>query len=102
MSISMCENVGVPTVRTIDDACAASAARSLSDSRPDSTTRASSSSVPGSSNGIRPSRTAPRRSASLSTPSTRNPASAKQSASGRPTRPSPMTETSWSMTVPEG
>src|SRR5215217_4970245 len=93
MSISIWENIGVPTVRTSASACAASAAcweRSIR-------VRASSSSVPGSLNGIRPLRTAARRSGSLSMPTTPSPASAKQSARGRPTRPSPMTETSMPM-----
>ena len=92
MSISMCDSVGVPSVSTIASACAASAARGA---RRRASTRASSSSVPGSLNGIRRERTASSRSASLSMPSTRRPASANASASGRPTRPRPMTETSY-------
>ena len=92
MSISMCESVGVPSVSTIasEPAGVASPAR-----RRRASTRASSSSVPGSLNGIRRDRTASSRSGSLSTPSTRSPASANASASGRPTRPRPMTETSY-------
>ena len=90
MSISMCDIAGVPSVSTIARACAASAARLVVSSG----TRAISSSVPGSLNGIRRSRMACRRSWSVSTPSTDSPLSAKLRASGRPIRPSPMTETS--------
>src|ERR1035437_4669010 len=43
---------------------------------------------------MRPSRTAPRRSESLSTPITVRPRSANDSASGSPTRPRPTTATS--------
>ena len=51
MSISMCESAGVPSVSTIASACAASAACA---GEVRAWTRASSSSVPGSLNGIRP------------------------------------------------
>ena len=90
MSISMCENDGVPSVRTIASACAASAARSDQAM----STRCMTSSAPASSKGIRRSRTAARRSGSFSTPSVRRPWSAKASASGSPTRPHPMIATS--------
>ena len=86
----MCANVGVPSVSTIASDSAASVARAETSSG----VRESSSSVPGSLNGIRCERTASSRSASLSIPSTRRPASANARASGRPTRPSPMTATS--------
>ena len=72
MSISMCESIGVPSVSTIASDCAASAARAETSS----CTRASSSSVPGSLNGMRRERTASSRSGSLSMPSTLSPASA--------------------------
>ena len=94
MSISMCENEGVPSVNTMWRARAASATRSESSSRPLSRTRSSSSWAPVSWKGITPSRTEPRRAGSLSTPTTRSPRSAKESASGSPTRPRPITETS--------
>ena len=84
-------NDGVPSVITICRACAASAARSETSIGP---TRSSSSCIPVSANGMRPSRSAPVRSGSLSMPSTRSPRSANEIASGSPTRPSPMTETS--------
>src|SRR5690349_6170406 len=94
MSISMWENDGVPSVMTMLSARAASATASVSSRRPDAWTRSSASWAPGSSNGMRPSATAARRSGSASTPSTRSPRSANESASGRPMRPMPMTETS--------
>ena len=53
MSISMCENDGVPSVRTMCSACAASATRSASVERR-RVTRSSTSWAPGSSNGMRP------------------------------------------------
>src|SRR5215210_6904577 len=99
MSISMCENVGVPSVSTIVSASAASAARSENASRPASSARASGTSVSGSLNGIRAACSVSSRSASLSTPSTESPWSAKVIASGSPTRPSPITATSWVITL---
>ena len=57
MSISMCTYVGVPSVRTMWSAPAASWIRSDSRSRPVGSTRSSSSCVPVSWNGIRPSPT---------------------------------------------
>src|SRR3954452_16088155 len=94
MSISMCENDGVPSVMTMLSARAASATESDSSRRPDAWTRSSASCAPGSSKGMRPAATAARRSGSASTPSTFSPRSANESASGSPIRPMPMTETS--------
>src|SRR3954454_11198406 len=94
MSISMCENDGVPSVMTMLSARAASATESDSSRRPDACTRSSASWAPGSSKGMRPAATAARRSGSASTPSTFRPRSANESASGSPIRPMPMTETS--------
>src|SRR6476620_11184073 len=94
MSISMCEKDGVPSVITTCSASAASATRSESWRPFAPATRSSSSWVPASSKGMRAARTASRRSGSLSTPSTESPRSATASASGRPTRPNPMIETS--------
>ncbi len=105
MSISMCENDGVPSVITMWRARAASATRSDSDSRPGPSgrvrivafadnIRSSSACAPVSWNGIVPSRTAPSRAGSLSIPTTSRPRSANDSASGRPTRPRPTTATS--------
>src|SRR4051794_19177942 len=97
MSISMCENEGVPSVMTMCRARAASATRSDHSIVPAAVTRSSTSGAPGSSNGMRPERTASRRAGSISTPIVRSPRSAKASASGRPTRPQPMIATSSSM-----
>src|SRR3954453_11820706 len=97
MSISMCEKDGVPSVITTCSACAASGTLSDRVRRPEARTRSSSSCAPVSSNGIVPPSTARRRSGSLSTPWTRRPRSAKHRASGNPTRPRPMTETSTDM-----
>ena len=54
MSISMCENDGVPSVMTMCRARAASATRSVTSSRPDAWTRSMTSWPPFSSNGMRP------------------------------------------------
>src|SRR3954449_4314731 len=97
MSISMCENEGVPSVMTMCSADAASATRSLHAIVPAAVTPSSTSGPPGSSNGMRPERTASRRAGSISTPIVRSPRSAKASTSGRPTRPQPMIATSSSM-----
>src|SRR3954468_2711642 len=97
MSISMCENDGVPSVITMCSARAASATCSDHAIAPASVTRRSTSGAPGSSNGMRAARTASRRSRSFSKPIVRSPRSAKARASGRPTRPQPMIATSNSM-----
>src|SRR5919202_1075972 len=97
MSISMCENDGVPSVMTMCSAAAASATRSDQAIVPAAVTRSSTSWAPGSSNGMRAARTASRRSRSTSMPIVRSPRSAKASASGSPTRPQPMIATSCSM-----
>src|SRR3954468_20326956 len=89
MSISMWLNAGVPSVSTMWSAAAAAGRRSDSSSRPESTTRSSSAWVPVSWNGIVRSRIACSTTGSLSIPITFTPRSAKDSASGRPTRPSP-------------
>src|SRR3954451_10789025 len=101
MSISMCENDGVPSVMTMCSADAASATRSLHAIVPFAVTRSSTSGAPGSSNGMRAERTAARRSGSFSMPMVRRPRSAKASASGSPTRPQPMMATSCSIPAPE-
>src|SRR4051794_33351830 len=90
MSISIWDRDGVPTVRTIARAFAASATRPVS-SR---STRWRSSGAPGSSKGIRRSRRESRRSAAMSTPRTLRPRSAKVSARGSPMRPRPTMATS--------
>src|SRR5438067_9057944 len=97
MSISICEKDGVPSVMTMCSARALSATRSVHSIAPLAVTRSSVSCAPGSSNGMRAARTAATRSGSFSTPRTRSPRSAKESASGRPTRPQPMIATSNSM-----
>src|SRR3954462_13059271 len=97
MSISMCENDGVPSVITMCSARAASATCSDHAIAPPSVTPRSTSGAPGSSNGMRAARTASRRSRSFSMPIVRRPRSAKGRASGRPTRPQPMIATSNSM-----
>src|SRR4051794_11846033 len=94
MSISMCENDGVPSVMTMCRARAASATRSLQVIASFAQARARASAAPGSSKGMRASRTALRRPASFSMPIVRRPRSANDSASGRPTRPQPITATS--------
>src|SRR4051794_9416333 len=89
MSISMWLNAGVPSVSTMWSAAAAAGSRSDSSSRSDAITRSSSSWVPVSWNGMRQSEIAASTSGSLSIPITFMPRSANDSASGRPTRPSP-------------
>src|SRR3954451_14267390 len=89
MSISMWLEAGVPSVSTMWSAAAAAGRRSESSRRPDSTTRSSSCWVPVSWKGIRRSEIARSTAGSLSIPTTRSPRSANDSASGRPTRPSP-------------
>src|SRR3954469_22284588 len=89
MSISMWLNPGVPSVSTMWSAAAAAWSRSDSSTRPDPTTRSSSSCVPVSWNGMRRSVIARSTEGSLSIPTTWSPRSANVSASGRPTRPSP-------------
>ncbi len=85
MSISMCEKEGVPSVITMWRACAASATRvAEAQAAASACTRSSSSCAPVSSNGMRPSRTAPRRRGSLSMPSTRRPRSAKRQRQRQP------------------
>src|SRR5919202_6391886 len=97
MSISMCENDGVPSVMTMCSAEAASTTRSDHAIVPAADTRSSTPCAPGSSNGMRAARTASRRSRSTSMPIVRRPRSAKANASGSPTRPQPMIATSCSM-----
>src|SRR3954451_10542877 len=97
MSISMWLKDGVPRVMTMCLARAASATRSDHSIAPVAQTRRRTAGAPGSSKGMRASRTAARRWGSPSTPRVRRPRSAKESASGRPTRPQPMTATSKSM-----
>src|SRR5919202_470125 len=97
MSISMCENDGVPSVMTMCSAAASSATRSDHAIVPAAVTRSSTSWAPGSSNGMRAARTASRRSRSTSMPIVRRPRSAKANASGSPTRPQPMIATSCSI-----
>src|SRR4051795_3585810 len=89
-SISMWLNAGVPSVSTMWSASAADWRRVESSSRPESTTRSSSSCVPVSWNGMSRSSPIARSTAgSLSMPTTWRPRSAKLSASGRPIRPRP-------------
>src|SRR3954463_16349976 len=89
-SISMWLNAGVPSVSTMWSASAAAWSRGESSSRPESTTRSSSSCVPVSWNGMSRSSPIARSTAgSLSMPTTFRPRSAKLRASGRPIRPSP-------------
>src|SRR4051812_34304445 len=90
MSISMWLKAGVPSVSTMWSAAAAAGRRSDSSSRPEATTRSSTSCVPVSWNGMRRSSPIARSTAgSLSIPTTCSPLSAKLRASGRPIRPSP-------------
>src|SRR5689334_21853657 len=74
-------------------AAAAASSRSDNDSRPEATTRSSTSCVPVSWNGIRQSRIESSTRGSLSMPMTSRPRSANDSASGSPTRPRPTTAT---------
>ena len=97
MSISMCENDGVPSVMTMCSARAASATRSDHVIVPAAVTRWRTSAAPGSSNGMRPERTARAARGRSRSPIVRSPRSANASASGRPTRPQPMMATSCSM-----
>ena len=90
MSISMCEKDGVPSVITMCSASAASAARS----RPGELRALEQLRAPVSSNGIGRLRTATSRSGVLVDPVHPQAAIGEASASGRPTRPKPMTETS--------
>ena len=95
MSISMCENDGVPIVRMMWRARAASATRSETSRPPDAWTRRHDLVAAGLlERHAAVARRRRRRSASRSTPTTLSPRSASERASGRPTRPSPMTETS--------
>ena len=100
MSISMWENDGVPRVSTMSRARAASVAAALMVKVPAARTRSRTSWAPSSLKGMRPSASAARRSGSLSMPMTSSPRSAKERASGSPTRPSPMTLTSASTAQP--
>src|SRR5688572_9216492 len=93
MSISMCTCEGVWSVRTMWSALAASCTARVSSSRSLATTRSSSSCVPVSENGICPAATWSSTVCWRSTPTVRRPRSANDSASGRPTRPRPMTAT---------
>src|SRR3954452_1204878 len=99
MSISMWLNAGVPSVSTMWSAAAAAWRCSDSSRLPDSTTLSSSSCVPVSWNGMRRSEIARSTDGSLSIPTTCRPRSAKVSASGRPTRPSPTMATLVAMAV---
>ena len=72
---------------------AASPTAFVSSRRPDESTRSSTSWVPVSLNGMRPPATASMIDRSRSTPITWSPRSAKDRASGRPTRPRPTTAT---------
>src|SRR4051794_13303028 len=101
-SISMCVIAGVPSVSTMSSARAASATEEDSSRRPRECTRSSSSSAPCSWNGMRPAPTASRISALRSIPITRLPRSAKQSASGSPTRPRPTIATLRATSAPAG
>src|SRR5439155_14770374 len=103
MSISICENDGVPSVITMWRARAASGTRSDSDRRPLAPARSSSAWAPVSANGMHASRTACRRAGSLSMPITLSPRSANDSASGSPTLPRPTIDTSavvWEAFIP--
>ncbi len=94
MSISMCENEGVPSVITMCLAAAASTTRSDSVSAACSLTRVEQLLCAGLLEGHRPLAQRASRAGSLSIPITLRPRSANDSASGRPTRPRPITETS--------
>src|SRR5918999_723012 len=93
MSISMCTCDGVPSVRTMWSARAASCTARVLSKPPAASTRSSTSCVPVSLNGIRPAATCSSTAGSRSTPITSSPRSANDRASGRPTRPRPTTAT---------
>src|SRR4051794_5131063 len=95
----MCTWVGVPSVSTTWSAAAASATVRVRSKSPSRSTCSSSSCVPVSLNGIVPAPRERSTASSRSTPITRSPRLANESARGRPTRPRPMTATLCSMVV---